>query len=124
MRRSKRESGEGRLGCFLWILFAGLVVYAGVELVPVKFAASRFQDFMAEEAAFGSNKGNPQIVSEMVSQAHELDLPLTKEQVEIVRTRESITISAHYEVPINFFGQIHYLWKFSPIVERPLASPQ
>lgn len=123
MNHRHGERGEGRLGCVLWVLFVGLVAYAGYVIIPVKFAASRFQDFIAEEAAFGSNRGNAQIISEMLGKARELELPVTKEQIEITRTRESITIAAHYVVPVSFFfDQFRYEWRFDPLVERPLSA--
>ncbi len=120
--RARGQRGEGRVGCTLWTVLVVLVVYAGYIILPVRFASSRFEDFMREEAAFGSNKGNPQIVQELLSQARELDIPLTKEQIEIVRTRESITISVSYAVTLSFFGQIRYVWNFNPVVERPLQA--
>jgi hypothetical protein len=123
VRRSRSIGGYGRLGCFLWLAFAALLIYAGIKIVPVKFASARFEDFIAEEAAFAGSKGNPQIIQELLSQARELELPVTKDQLEIKRTREAITIAAHYEVPIEFFfGQLRYVWSFDPVVARPLSA--
>jgi hypothetical protein len=121
VRRSNRERGEGRLGCFLWVLLAGLIAYGAFKIIPVKFAASRFADFMNEESAFGYQKQNPTILRELLAQAQELELPITKEQIEITRTRELITIAVHYEVPIKFFGQLGFVWKFDPVVTRALV---
>ena len=122
MRRLGALRGEGRLGCFLWLLLVALLAYGGFKIVPVKFAASRFEDFIAEEAAFAGSKGNPQIIQELLSQAQQLDLPVTKDQIEIKRTRESITIAAHYQVNVEFFGQTGFVWKFDPVVIRPSSS--
>jgi hypothetical protein len=106
----------------LWLLLAAVVVYVGYVILPVKLATSRFEDFMREEAAFGGNRGNPQIIAELLRKAGEENIPLTKEQIEIVRTRESITISAHYQVTLSFLGLYNYVWKLDPVVERPLVA--
>jgi hypothetical protein len=116
------ERGEGRLGCVIWLLLAAAVVYVGYVIIPVKLASSRFEDAMREEAAFGSNRGNPQIIQELLKTAQEQDIPLTKEQIEIVRTRESITISVEYQKTLSFLGLYEYVWKFNPVVERPLSQ--
>ncbi len=100
----------------------GAIAYVAYVVLPAKFASSRFEDFMREEAAFGSSKGNPQIIQELLREAREQEIPLTKEQIEIVRTRESITISIHYELTLSFLGQFQYVWKHDPVVERPLVS--
>ena len=116
-----RERGEGRLGCVIWLLLAAAIIYVGWVVVPVKLAASRFEDVMREEAAFGSNRGNPQIIQELLKAAQEQEIPITKEQIEIVRTRESITISVQYQKTLSFLGLYEYVWKFNPVVERPLS---
>ena len=34
-----------------------------------------------------------------------------------------ITVEAHYEITIDFFnGAYKYVWKFDPIVQRPLFA--
>ena len=121
-RRRRSQSGEGRLGCVIWLAIAAAIGYIAYVILPVKFATSRFEDFMREEAAFGSSKGNPQIIQELLATAREQNIPLTKEQIEIVRTRESITISVHYQVTLSFLGAYEYVWKFDPVVERPLIQ--
>lgn len=76
---------------------------------------------MKEEAAFAHLKGNARILQEILEQAKELELPLTKEQVQITRTKELITIVAEYQVTISFLGLYEYVWTFHPEVTRPVS---
>jgi hypothetical protein len=78
---------------------------------------------MQEQAAFGSIKDPKFIEFEILRKADELRLPVKKENLKITKTHQSITVEAHYEVTIDFFGGAYkYLWKFDPVVIRPLFA--
>ncbi len=120
MRSTRRARGSGRLGCIVWLAVLGLIGYGLYKVIPVKIATSTFYDFMQEEASFASIRNVPQLKKEILAKARELDLPVTEENLKIKRSRESITIEAHYEITINFFrGWKKYVWKFDQVVERP-----
>ncbi|HJW14485.1 MAG TPA: hypothetical protein VJ776_07305 [Thermoanaerobaculia bacterium] len=121
MRRSRGSSGEGRLGCILWLAVLALVSYIGYKTIPVKVATSTFYDFMQEEAAFASIRPVDQLQREILAKAKELNLPVTRDNMVIRKTRESITIEAHYEIKIDFFNGLKiYAWKFDQVVARPI----
>jgi hypothetical protein len=121
MRFKHAARGEGRVGCAIWLVIVGLIAYALFKIVPVKIANSSFDDAMTEQASFGSIKSVKQIEFDLLAKAKELEVPVTKENLKITRTREKITIEAHYEVVIVFFGGAYtYVWKRDPVAERPL----
>lgn len=123
MRQTEGTRGSGRLGCILWLAVLAITAYIGYKVIPVKVATSTFYDFMQEEAAFASIRPVKQLQREILAKAKELNLPLTEENLVIKKVTESITIEAHYEVTIDFFnGAYKYLWKFDPIVQRPLFA--
>jgi hypothetical protein len=119
MRRTRGTRGEGRIGCILWLAVLALIGYGLYKIIPVKIATSTFYDFMQEEAAFGSIRDIKQLQKELLAKAKELDIPVTEENLTIKRTRESITIEAHYEITVEFFGWKKYIWKFDQVVARP-----
>jgi hypothetical protein len=121
MRRTRGIRGAANLGCIIWLVILGLVGYVLYKVVPVKIASSEFFDTMQEQAAFGSIKDPKFIEYEILKKAEELQLPIKKENLKITKARESIKIEAHYEITIDFFGGTYkYLWKFDPVVIRPL----
>jgi hypothetical protein len=123
MRRSRGNRGGANVGCIVWLVILGLVGYVLFKVVPVKIASSEFYDVMQEQAAFGSIKDLKFIEFEILRKAEELKLPIKKDNLKIVRSREAITVEAHYEITIDFFnGAYKYLWKFDPIVVRPLFA--
>jgi hypothetical protein len=120
MRSTRSARGAGRLGCIVWLVVLCLIGYGLYKVIPVKIATSTFYDFMQEEASFASIRNVKQLQKEILAKAKELNLPVTEENLTLKRTRESITIEAHYEMTIEFFGGWKkYVWKFDQVVERP-----
>jgi hypothetical protein len=122
-RRARAMQGKVNIGCIVWLAILGLVSYSLYKIVPVKIATSTFYDTMQEQASFGSIKGIPQIEYAILQKAQQLELPIGKENLIIKRSKEAITIEAHYEMTIDFFnGAYKYVWKFDPVVSRPLFA--
>jgi len=123
MTRSRGVRGGANFGCIVWLVVLGVVGYLLWKVVPVKIATSEFYDTMQEQAAFGSIKDPKFIEFEILKKADELKLPVTKENLKITKARESITVEAHYEITIDFFNGLYkYVWKFDPVVVRPLFA--
>jgi hypothetical protein len=123
MKPSRGNRGGANVGCIVWLVILGFVGYVLYKVVPVKIASSEFYDVMQEQAAFGSIKDIKFIEFEILRKAEELKIPVKKDNLKIVRSREMITVEAHYEITIDFFnGAYKYVWKFDPIVQRPLFA--
>ena len=117
-RRAAR--GAGNLGCIIWLVVLAAVGHVLWKVVPVKIRTSTFYDVMQEQAAFGSIKSPQAIEYEILRRADELRIPVTKQNLKVVKTAQALTVEAHYEIPIEFFGGAYkYVWKFDPIVTRP-----
>jgi hypothetical protein len=123
MRRRSGVRGAVSFGCIVWLAITALVIYLGYKIIPVKVQTSAFQDFIQEEAGFGSIKSVQQMEAEVLARARELDIPVRKDNLTIKRTREIITIEAHYEITLDFFnGSYKYVWKFDPVAERRIFN--
>jgi hypothetical protein len=120
MRRRGPSRGAGNIGCLLWLVVVVAVGHVLWKVVPVKIRTSEFYDVMQEQASFGSIKSEQQIQYEILRRAQELQIPVTKENLKIIRARESLTVEAHYTIPIELFGGAYkYVWRFDPVVTRP-----
>ena len=123
MRTRHVERGKANVGCIIWLAILALIGYVLFKVVPPKIATSTFYDAMQEQAAFGSIKSIEQIQYAVLQKARELELPIGKENLIIKRSKEQITIEAHYELTIDFFdGLYKYVWKLDPVVARPLFA--
>jgi hypothetical protein len=123
MERAKVGRRSTNLGCIVWLVLLGVVGYLMWKIVPVKIATSEFYDTMQEQAAFGSIKDPKFIEFEILRKAEQLRLPIKKENLKITKSRELIVVEAHYVITIDFFnGAYKYVWKFDPVVQRPLFA--
>lgn len=120
MRRRSSARGAGNIGCLLWLIVLVAVGHVLWKVVPVKVRSSEFYDVMQEQASFGSIKSEQAIQYEVLRRAQELRIPVTKDNLKVIRSREAVTVEAHYQIPIEFFGGAYtYVWKFDPVVSRP-----
>jgi hypothetical protein len=105
----------------IWLVILAVVGYVLYKVVPVKMASSEFYDTMQEQASFGSIKDPKFIEYEILKKAEELQIPVKKENLKITKSSNSIKVEAHYEITVDFFnGAYKYVWKFDPVVQRPL----
>jgi serine protease inhibitor len=122
-RGARAIRGKANIGCIVWLAIVWLVGYGLYKVVPVKVATSTFYDAMQEQASFGSIKTVDQIQYAVLQKARELELPVGKENLVIRKDKVAITIEAHYEMTIDFFSGLYkYVWKFDPVVSRPLFA--
>lgn len=122
-RRDRAMRGKTNIGCIVWLAVVCLVGYVLYKVVPVKVATSTFYDAMQEQASFGSIKTTDQIQYAVLQKAHELELPVGKDNLIIHKDKVAITLEAHYEITIDFFSGLYkYVWKFDPVVSRPLFA--
>ncbi len=113
-----RTSSRGQRGAitlktlfsFAMMFFVGYLCY---KFVPVYIAAYDFDNAIKTQAQYsGSIKTNDVILKELLGKAEELELPVTKENIKIERSRSRLTIKADYVVPVQtaFFT---YNWRFT-----------
>jgi hypothetical protein len=120
MRRRGAAPGRGNVGCLLWLIVVVAVGHVLWIVVPVKIKTSEFYDVLQEQASFGSIKSEGAIQYEVLRRAQQLQIPVTKDNLKVTRSREAVTVEAHYEIPLSFFGGVYkYVWKFDPVVTRP-----
>ncbi|HEY7368964.1 MAG TPA: hypothetical protein VIA29_03690 [Thermoanaerobaculia bacterium] len=120
--RARAMRGKTNIGCIVWLGILVLVGYALIKIVPVKVATSTFYDTMQEQAGFGSIKPLHVIEHDVLMRAQELRLPVTKQNLKVRRSAREITIEAEYEITVEFAFGYKYVWKFHPVVSRPLFA--
>jgi hypothetical protein len=120
MRKRIAERGEGNLGCVLWLLVLGLAVLISWKMVPVKIASAELYDFMDEQArAAGVNTTADDVRKNILTRAAQLNLPLDKDHVTVVRIGDNIRMTAEYTVPVQFPGYT-FNWHFRHELDRPI----
>ncbi|HKH48826.1 MAG TPA: hypothetical protein VKM72_29520 [Thermoanaerobaculia bacterium] len=120
MRQRAAQRGEGNLGCIFWLLALAIAVLISWKLIPVKVNSAELADYMVEVAQFQSANKPPEELKKMIIfRAGELGIPLTKENVTVVRNGDRIRMTVDYTVPVDFPGYT-YNWHFRHELDRPI----
>jgi len=97
--------GTIKLVLGLFVIASG--VYLGAELIPVYYSNYEFQDVIKNEALLQTYTTKPEgeIQDMLFKKAQELDIPLTKEKIQVHRHGTtgtgSLTIDAPYTVHVD-----------------------
>lgn len=118
--KRNRERGEGRMGAVISLLILVCLIYLGFKYIPVMVNTYSFRDYMEEEARYAAiRKGDEEIRNRLYERARELALPVEKSNIQVQRSRNEVTISVKYMVPIETPVFTHR-WEFSERASAPL----
>lgn len=120
MARRSAERGESNLGCIIWLVVLALAVLISWKMIPVKVNSAEMADYLVEVAQFHSARKSPEELEKLIlTRASELGIPLDKENVTVVRTRDRVRMTVEYTIPVDFPGYT-YNWHFRHEVDRPI----
>jgi hypothetical protein len=119
MSRQRASAGQGKLGCILWLAVLAVAVLIAWEAIPVKIAAAELHDFMVEQAKFGAGATPEVIKTRIFNKAQEVDLPVDKRNISVVKAGGRIRMRASFTVPLEYPGYVYY-WDFDLEVDRPI----
>jgi hypothetical protein len=112
-----RQSGQGKIGCALWVIGAVIAGMVAFKMIPVKVKSAELYDFMVDQAKWAGNQTNDALKKSIVNKAHELGLPLDDKGVQVEKDRDRVRMEAVYTVPVEFPGYTYY-WEFHQLVDR------
>jgi len=114
------QRGEGRMGFLISAAILGIGIFLAVKIIPVRIDAYDFRDTIREECRMGAVRKNDTVIFERImAEAQELDIPLIKKNLKVVRSAKRLRISATYEKPIDL-KVTTYIYRFSVDEEAPL----
>ncbi len=119
MRFSRRERGEGQLGCIVGLIVLAIAIFVAWKMIPVKVKAAELRQVVVDEAKSAGTHTNERILAEILRKAQDLQLPVSEEDVEITRAAGEITVDVKYTVPIEFPG-FTYKWKQKHHAKNPI----
>jgi len=119
MRKSRRERGEGKLGCLVGLILLGVAVFVAWKMIPVKVKAAELRQTVVDEAKSAGTHNDDRIRGAILKTAREDDLPVTDDDIKIVRTTSEITVTVTYTIPIVFPGYT-YNWHLEHEARNPI----
>lgn len=119
MTNRRSQSGDGKLGCILWLLVVAMGALVAWKAIPVKIASSELYDYMVEQAKWAGNTPSDMLQKRIFNKGSELGLPVDAKQISVEKAGEKVRMRAVFVVPLEFPGYT-YEWDFDLQVERPI----
>jgi predicted membrane protein len=107
------------MGCLIGLILLGIGIFVAYKMIPVKVRAAEVRQVVEDEAKSAGSHEDERIKAAIVAKAKDDDLPLTEDDIKIVRHAGEITVDVNYTVPIQFPGYI-YQWHISHHVQNPI----
>ena len=81
-----------------------LAVYVGWTMIPPYFNNYKLEDIIADEARINtySNKSEDAMRETVFQKAKDLDIPITRENINVTRQGQSVTIDVNYFVHLDY----------------------
>jgi len=119
MRFSRRERGEGQLGCIVGLIFLALAIFVAYKMIPIKVKAAELRQVVVDEAKAAGTHPDERIRDEILRKAQENNLPVTEDDIKIERAHSEIDVLVTYTVPIQFPG-FTYKWNLRHHAHNPI----
>ena len=119
MRLSRRERGEGQLGCVIGLIILAIAIFIAWKMIPVKVRAAELRQCVVDEAKAAGTHDDGRIRDVILNKAREDKLPVTADNIKISRANSEITVDVDYVVPIDFPG-FTYKWHLNHHAENPI----
>ena len=119
MRVSRRQRGEGQLGCIVGLIILAIGIFIARKMIPVKVRAADLRQEIMDDAKSAGMMNEERIRASILAKAREDQLPVSDDNVKITRGSNQITIVVDYVVPIEFPGYT-YQWHVHHEASNPL----
>jgi hypothetical protein len=119
MRKSRRERGESQFGCLIGLILLGLAIFVAWKMIPVKVKAAELRQTVVDEAKSAGTHNDDRIKSAILAKAREDNLPVTEDNINIVRGNGEISVTVTYTIPIVFPGYT-YNWHLVHEAKNPI----
>jgi hypothetical protein len=88
-------------------------------MVPVKVKAAELRQTVVDEAKSAGTHNDDRIKNAILAKAREDNLPVTDDDIKIVRSNSEITVTVTYTIPIVFPGYT-YTWHLEHEAKNPI----
>ena len=88
----------------LGLAVLGIAIYLGWTMIPPYFNNYKLEDIIADEARINtySNKSEDAMRETVYQKARDLDIPLTRDNINVTRSGQSVAIDVNYMVHLDY----------------------
>ena len=103
--RPSDQKGDVRLKTLFWIFFFAALLYGAYKIVPSYVSFYMTKTDVQEEAKIAHMYSDESLAKRILQNAETWSVPLTKDDIEIIRNNGYISITVRYTDRIVFFGR-------------------
>lgn len=100
-----RERGDGKLSLFIFLALIAGGIFFLVKWVPPRVNAYEFKDEMGKwntDPDYRMRRASADVIrTELLKRAHELNLPISSENLEVSTSGDGTIIVATFDIPID-----------------------
>lgn len=98
-----RARGGSKVQLILGLLITAAIIIGAVRLVPVYANSFEFKDAIRTQAKFADvERKSPEAIREaLYKKAQDLDLPVKREQIQVIPQRTGVQIQVRYQVQVD-----------------------
>lgn len=98
-----KARGGSKVQLILGLLITAAIIVCAVRLVPVYANSFEFKDAIRSQAKFADvERKTPEAIREtLFKKAQSLELPVTREQIQVAPARVGVEIRVRYQVPVD-----------------------
>jgi len=121
MRTWRYQRGDVPVGCLVGGVVAIIVVLVTIKVAPLMIHVGELDKEIGVLADRANRREyhDKRIQRSIISKAEQLDLPVTKKDIDIKRTSNRIKVTVRYTINIEFPGYT-YVWDKEHFHDRPL----
>ena len=97
------DAGKGLAKTFFSLLVLFFIGFAAIKVIPVYVNNYQLQNYLQEQTPFWltHRASGDAVVSRVLAKAQALNLPISKEQVQVEANQNQVIINIDYTVPID-----------------------
>ncbi len=116
---TRRERGESNFGCLFGLVILAIAVLVAYKMIPIKIKNAEMRAAVVDEAKSAGIHNDGQIIEYIYAKAAEDSIPISKDDIHVVRANNEITIDLEYTIPVKFPGYT-YQWHVQHHVHNPI----
>ncbi len=116
---TRREHGESNFGCLFGLVILAIAVLVAYKMIPIKIKNAEMRAAVVDEAKSAGIHNDGQIIEYIYAKAAEDSIPISKDDIHVVRANNEITIDLEYTIPVKFPGYT-YQWHVQHHAHNPI----
>ena len=110
MRSSKGDRGAISTGLVVGILLVLFAAYEAKQFGPLLMHQFQFHDIVIEASKFSAMKDANSVANELVNEAAELKLPITREMIKVTKQATYTHVQIVYQLSADWLPGKPYTW--------------